>query len=77
MWAENLRGFPDGSIIRNLPASAGDVGLMPKLGRFPGEGNGNPLQFLLGESHRPTSLVGYSPWGHKESDTTEHTQVGS
>ena len=36
-----------------------------------GEGNGNPLQFLPGESQGQGSLVGYSPQGHKESDMTE------
>ena len=36
-------GFPDGSEIKNPPANAGDVGLIPGLGIFPGEGNGNPL----------------------------------
>ena len=34
-------------------------------GRSPGEGNGNPLQILPGKSHGQSSLVGYSPWGHK------------
>ena len=32
-------------MVRNLPANAGDVGLIPGLGRSPGEGNGNPLQY--------------------------------
>ena len=32
-------------MLRSLPASAGDVGLIPKLGRSPGEGNGNPIQY--------------------------------
>ena len=42
------------------------------LGRFSGEGNGSPLQYSLpGKSHGKRSVVGYSPWGHKESDTTE------
>ena len=36
-------GFPDGSVVKNLPANAGGVGLIPELGRSPGEGNGNPL----------------------------------
>ena len=37
-----------------------------------GKGNGNPLQvFLPGKSHGQKSLAGYSPWGHKESDTIE------
>ena len=44
-------GFPGGSVIKNLPANAGDVILIPGLGRSPGEGNGNPLQyFCLGNS---------------------------
>ena len=47
-------GFPGGSVINNLPANAGDAGdagdargtgLIPGLGRFPGEGNGYPLQY--------------------------------
>ena len=39
-----------------------------------GEGNGNPLQYsCLENPHGQRSLAGYSPWGHKESDTTEVT----
>ena len=41
-------GFPGGVVVENLPASAGDAGdagLIPGLGRSPGEGNGNPLQY--------------------------------
>ena len=38
-------GFPDGSVIKNAPASGGDVSLIPGSGRSPGEGNGNPLQY--------------------------------
>ena len=37
--------FPDGSVVKNLPVNAGDAGLIPGLGRSPGEGNGNPLQY--------------------------------
>ena len=40
-----LRGFPDGSMVKNPPAKAGDVGLVPRSGRSPGEGNGSPLQY--------------------------------
>ena len=36
-------GFPGGSVVKNLCANAGDVGSIPGSGRFPGEGNGNPL----------------------------------
>ena len=39
-------GFPGGSMVKNLPANAGDVGLIPRLERSPGGGNGNPLQYL-------------------------------
>ena len=39
-----LMGFPDGSVVKNLPADAGDAGSILQLGRSPGEGNGNPLQ---------------------------------
>ena len=52
----------------------GDAGLIPGSGRPPGEGCGNPLQLFLPEkSHGQRSLAGYSPWSHKELDTTEHT----
>ena len=65
-------GFPDGLAVKNPPADAGDEGSIPGLGRFPGEGNGNPLQyFCLGKSQGQWHLAGYSPWGHKESDKTE------
>ena len=37
--------FPDGSAVKNPPTNAGDVGLIPGLGRSPGGGNGNPLQY--------------------------------
>ena len=38
-------GFPGGSVVVNMPADTGDVGLNPGSGRSPGEGNGNPLQY--------------------------------
>ena len=38
-------GFPGGSEVKDLPASAGDTGLIPGLGRCPREGNGNSLQY--------------------------------
>ena len=63
-------------LVRNPPANAediGDSGLIPGSGRPPGEGNGNPLPVFLPEkSHGQRSLVGCSPWGHKELGTTEH-----
>ena len=65
--------LPSGSVVKNPPASAGDAGdtgSSPGTGRSPGNGHGNPLQYSS-ESHGQRSLVGYSPWGHKESDMTE------
>ena len=59
-------------MVKNLPANAGDTGSVPELGRLPGEGNGNPLQYsCLGEFHGQRNLVGYSPWGRRELDMTE------
>ena len=57
-------------------AHAGDTGdavSVPESGRSSGEGNGNSLQYscLSNPMDRERSLVGYSPWSHKESDTTE------
>ena len=61
-----------GSLIKNPPANAEDPGSIPVSGRYPGEKNGNPLQYsCLGRS-----LVGYNPWSHKELDMTEHTYIG-
>ena len=67
-------GFPGGSVVKNLPANAGDkrdVSLIPGSGRSPGGGNGNPV-FLPGKFHGQRNLAGYSPQDHKELDTTEH-----
>ena len=38
-------GFPGGSVVENLPANAGDAGLIPGLGGSLGGGNNNPLQY--------------------------------
>ena len=40
-------GFPGGSAVENLPANAGDESLIPGLGRSPGGGHGNPLQYTF------------------------------
>ena len=42
---EKKQKFPGGSTVKNPPANAGDIGLIPGLGRSPGEGSGNPLQY--------------------------------
>ena len=56
--------FPGDSVVKNLPANAGEVGSILGPGRSPGEGNNNPPPvFLPGKSHGQRSLVGCSPWG--------------
>ena len=76
------RVFPCGSEVKASASNARDPGSIPGSGRSPGEVNGNPTPvFLPGESHGQKSLVGYCPWGRKESDTTERlhsfTALGS
>ena len=68
--------FPVVPVVKNLTANAGDIGEAGSI-----LGQEDPLEeecqptpvFLPGESHGQRSLVGYSPKGHKESDTTEVT----
>ena len=61
--------FPGGSVVKDLPANAADMGSIPGLGRPLWRREWQPtLVFLPGKKR---SLVGYSPWGHKESDATE------
>ena len=63
-------GFPGGS--DESACNAGDLGSIPRLGRSPGGGHANPLQYsCLGKSKRQRSLACCSRWGHKESDMTE------
>ena len=57
-----------GSDCKESACNAGDPGLNPGSGRSPGEGKGNSLQYSCLENFMDR---GYSPWGHKESDTTE------
>ena len=65
-------GFPGNSAGKESTDNAGDPGSIPGLGRSPGGGRGNPLQdSCLENPYGQRSLVGYSPWGHKVSDTTE------
>ena len=59
-------------MVKNLPANAGDAGSIPGLGRSPGGGHGNPLQYsCLENPHGQRSLARYSRWSHKELDTAE------
>ena len=63
---------PCSSVSKEFACSAGELGSIPGLERSLGEGHGNPFQaFLPGEFHGQSILVGYIPWGLKESGTTE------
>ena len=65
-------GFPGGSVVKNPPANARDMGSILGLGKSPGEVNGKPLQYsCLEKPHGQRSLARYSPWGCTELDTTE------
>ena len=70
-------GFLGGSEVKASACNAGDMGLIPGFdpwvgGRYPWRRQWQPTPVLLpGESHGWRNLVGYSPWGLKESDTTE------
>ena len=61
-------------VVKNLPADAGvprDPGLIPGMGRFPGGEHGNLLQYSFWE------ISERSPWGSKESDTTEANEYST
>ena len=60
-------GFLGSSVVKNLPADAGDVGLIPGSGRFLGGG----IMATHSSIHGQRSLVGYSLWGHKKSGMAE------
>ena len=45
LYCKIFGGFPGDAVVKNPSANAEDVGSFPRLGRFPGEGNGNPLQY--------------------------------
>ena len=64
-------------VVNNLPViarDARDMGLIPGLGRSPGVGKGNPLQYSCLKNAIDQSLEGYSPWGHKTLNMTEATE---
>ena len=65
-------------VVKTPLVTAGDVRERPRfhpwVGKIPWRRTWQPTPaFLPGESHGQRSLAGYSPWGHKESDTTEVT----
>ena len=60
-------GFSGSSDRKEFTCNLGDLGSIPELGRSPGGGHGNPLQYSCLETpHGQRSLVGDSPWRHRE-----------
>ena len=75
---KGFMGFPGGSVVKNLPAkagNAGDVGLISGSGRSPGGGHGSPLHYSCLENamDRAAWQATHCPWSRKESDMTEAT----
>ena len=64
--------FPGGSNSKESACNSGDLGWIPGLGRYPGEGNGNPLQYsCLENPPGQRSLAGCRPQGCKAFNTAE------
>ena len=73
-----IMGFPGGSDSKESAYNVGDLGSISGLGKCPGGGHGNPFQYsCLENPHGQRSLEGDSPWGLKESDTTEQLSTHS
>ena len=80
---QSINGPPWWSRSKEYTCNTGEAGSIPGLGRAPGGGHGNPLQYsclenphgqrsCLENPHGQRSLAGYRPLSCKESDTTEH-----
>ena len=63
-------GFPGGAVVKNPLANSGDVGSTLGLGRSPGEGNGNPLQYSCLGNPMDKAAFWATVHGVAESDTT-------
>ena len=64
-----------GTVVKNLPASAGDTGSIPGLGRSPGEGNGNPHQYSCLENPMDRGTWQAIVQGVTNSDTAEQLSM--
>ena len=66
-------GFPGGLVVKSLPASEGDTGSIPGLGRSPGAGSGNPLQYSCLEN----SMDRGAWWATVHGITKSQTQLNN
>ena len=70
-WEDPLEKGKAAQTVKRLPTMQ-EAGFNPWVGKIPWRRKWQPTPVPLpGKSHGQRSLVGYSPWGHKESDTTE------
>ena len=70
MRASWVRSFSGGSMVKNPPANAGDLGSIPGLGRSPGEGNGYPLQYSCLENFMDRGAWWATFMGLQKSDNS-------
>ena len=70
-----ITGSPGTLVVKKPPVNAGDLDSIPGQGRFPREGNGNPLQYSCLGNPMDRGAWWASSWGHKESDRTQHTHT--
>ena len=68
-------GFPGGSWVKNPPANTGDAGLIPGLGRSPGEGNGNLFQYSCLRNPMDKGAWWVTDHGVKKSQTQLSTHA--
>ena len=70
---QKTEGFPGGSAGKESACNTGDPGLIPGLGRSPGEGNGNPLQYSRLKNPMDRGAWWATFQWDKESNTTKYT----
>ena len=77
IFTAGLVGFPGGSDGKESACKAGDLGLIPGLGRSPGEGNGNPHQYSCLENPMDRGAWRVQSMGSQESDMTEQLALSA
>ena len=74
---EGCRGFPDGSVVKNPPANAGDAGLIPGSGTSSGGGNSNLLQYFCQDNPMDREAWQATVYGVPKSQTPLSSQASS
>ena len=79
-FSKQKKGFPGGSVVKNPPANAGDLGSVPGSGRSPREGNGNPLQYSCLENPMDrescqATVHGVTSWTRLGDQTTSRHKL--